>query len=448
MSRAALGLALVLASGCTGGSQDVPPPVPDGLQARALGVRGAEIGWRDRSGGEAWSAVERSGPDAGFERVGLLEPGESVWVDWGLQSNTAYRYRVIAMGPGGESPPSAAAGIRTQETLIPEPRVTVLDASSVSPGITLFNVEDPDDVYTVSVVMAVDGEGRVIWHFEHEGQFVSETDLFPNGDILAQVGPSIARRNRKGDLVDYYDEFYVHHDVDVLPWGNLIAISSRSLQEKKEPEDWYSRDWVIEIDMKERILPRIIHFDFLLPEYEICRACITGEVAGGLDWIHINAVDYDLAEEAVYVSVRNLNRIYKISYPEGEIEWTMGDGGDFGAGLFDHQHNPVRTGPGRMLVFDNGLHSDPFEPDRSRVIEIEYDPEALSARIVWEYAGPPPFYSEAQGDATRLANGNTLVVDSFNSRIIEVTHEGLPVWELTLPPPYYIYKAHRIENFP
>ncbi len=424
-----------------------PPPPPDSLQARALGVRGAEVGWRDRSDGTCWHSVERL-VDGDFVQVAIRPPGTSMWQEWGLSPGTEYTYRVLAFNEAGSSPPAAPLSIRTRETVLPEPRVTVLDPRAVSPGVTLFNVEDPDDVYTVSVIMAVDAAGAVLWHFEHDGQFVSETDLFPNGDVLAQVGPRIARRNRSGDLVDYYDEFYVHHDVDVLPWGNLMAITSIELQKKVDPPDFFSRDWVIEIDTATRLLPTILHLEFLIPEMEICNACIVQSVTGGRDWIHANSVDYDLSEEAVYVSVRNLNRIYKIRWPEGHVEWIMGDGGDFGQGLFVHQHNPVRLAPDRMLVFDNDLHGDPLTPARSRVVEIEYDPSIPDARIVWQYSGPPAFYSEAQGDASRLPNGNTLVVDGFNGRIVEITHDGQPVWELVMPGRYYIYKAHRIENFP
>jgi arylsulfate sulfotransferase len=284
---------------------------------------------------------------------------------------------------------------------------------------------------------------------------VSETDVFPGGDILAQVGPVFSRIDRKGDLVDYMEEHFLHHDVDVLPWGNLLAITSREfrlpyyrLPKTVNVSQLYSRDDILEIDPETGAIVGVIAFEGYIGTDEICPACITTEVVGGRDWIHVNALDYDLAEQALYVSVRNLNRIYKMSYPEAEVEWVMGDGGDFGEGLFTHQHNPYRIAPGRMLVFDNGLHPDPFEEDRSRVIEIEYDPEARAARIVWEYDGPPTFYSEAQGDASLLANGNILVVDSAGPRIVEITRDGMPVWELTMPKPYVFYKAHRIENFP
>jgi len=149
----------------------------------------------------------------------------------------------------------------------------------------------------------------------------------------------------------------------------------------------------------------------------------------------------------ILLSVRNLNRIYKISLSSGEVRWIMGDGGDFGEGLFAHQHDPQPLGPGRILLFDNGLHRE-GEENYSRVIEIEYDEEAGDARIVWEYREAPDFYNSIAGDANRLPNGNTLITDSMNWRIIEVSPDGQPVWELRLHYPYRIYKAVRLEQFP
>ena len=40
------------------------------------------------------------------------------------------------------------------------------------------------------------------------------------------------------------------------------------------------------------------------------------------------------------------------------------------------------------------------------------------------------------------------LVERARARIVEITREGLPVWELTMPKPYVFYKAHRIVNFP
>jgi len=447
--RAAAAIILVLAGCSEGGEPEGPPPRPDSITVRPLGVRGAEVGWHDRSEGSAWFSVERSDAGEPFREVGRRPPGSGVWEEWGLAPGSSHRYRVRALDGKGRSQPSDAIEVVMPPTLVPEPRVEVFDRMAVSPGVTLFNIEDYHDIFGLAAVMAVDEEGTVLFHLELPGQAVSETDVFPNGDILAQVGTAFSRIDRKGDLVDWNERYFLHHDVDVLPWGNLLAITSEPrLGKTGLLSDAYSTDIILEIDVASGDIVWGINLDTIISPGEICPLCIDTQVGGGKDWIHMNSLDYDLYEEAVYISVRNANRIYKLSYPEGEVEWVMGDGGDFGEGLFDHQHNPVRLAPGRILVFDNGFHTGPFSEDRSRIVEIEYDPAAGAARIVWIYDGPPPFFSEAQGDVSPLPNGNILVTDSGGPRILEITREGLPVWELTLPPPYLIYKAHRIENFP
>ncbi|MCG2768869.1 MAG: hypothetical protein ABIK79_13120 [Chloroflexota bacterium] len=45
-------------------------------------------------------------------------------------------------------------------------------------------------------------------------------------------------------------------------------------------------------------------------------------------------------------------------------------------------------------------------------------------QIIWWYGGMDLPY-----DANRLVNGNTLISDSRNSRVIEVDSAGLIVWE-------------------
>jgi len=74
--------------------------------------------------------------------------------------------------------------------------------------------------------------------------------------------------------------------------------------------------------------------------------------------------------------------------------------------------------------------------------------EQLIARVVWEYRETPDFYSYWGGDADRLSNGNTLITDTTNGRILEVTSEGEKVWELFLVGrrgrPTHLYSSERI----
>jgi hypothetical protein len=59
---------------------------------------------------------------------------------------------------------------------------------------------------------------------------------------------------------------------------------------------------------------------------------------------------------------------------------------------------------------------------------VELDP--ISGAIVWEYMAefPEDFFSYARGSAQRLADGNTLISESDNGRVFEVTRGGEVVW--------------------
>jgi len=94
----------------------------------------------------------------------------------------------------------------------------------------------------------------------------------------------------------------------------------------------------------------------------------------------------------------------------------------WGPGVLDFPHTPRMLDNGNILVFDNGTNRG-----FSRLLEIN----PLTKKIVWEYKGDPPtsFFSEHEGSAQRLPNGNTLITDSFSGRVFEVTKDKEKVWE-------------------
>jgi hypothetical protein len=159
----------------------------------------------------------------------------------------------------------------------------------------------------------------------------------------------------------------------------------------------------------------------------------------GHDWTHANNIVFDEPAGRIYLSVRNLNRLYAIDYPSGDIAWIMGDGGDFGAGIWDHAHGFDFTAPNRLLILDNGSQREGAK--YSRVIEVEFDPEAKTAAVVWEYRETPDFYSPFLGSAQAQPNGDVLVTDGTNGRLFQVSHDGSLTWELRLELGVWTYKA-------
>ena len=161
------------------------------------------------------------------------------------------------------------------------------------------------------------------------------------------------------------------------------------------------------------------------------------------DWLHINDVDH-LGEERFLVSVRNANQLLVVERGAGVVEVINADTGgsddsctvggqlaDFdGDGevrcgnpdLMDHQHNPQWLGSGRVLVADS---------ENDRVVELRRGESGWER--VWTLREAGGLRLQWPRDADRLPNGNTLVTDSLNRRVFEVTPGGAVVWSYGTP---------------
>jgi hypothetical protein len=145
------------------------------------------------------------------------------------------------------------------------------------------------------------------------------------------------------------------------------------------------------------------------------------------DYFHMNTTtlipdtpvgrkDSRFGEGNLLVCFRNVNQIAVLEKDTKEILWVWGEG------ELELPHHPTVLENGNILVFDNGAIRG-----YTRIIEL--DP--LTEEIVWEYTGDPPetFFSSTRGSAQRLPNGNTLICESNDGRVFEITSDGEIVWE-------------------
>jgi outer membrane protein assembly factor BamB len=117
------------------------------------------------------------------------------------------------------------------------------------------------------------------------------------------------------------------------------------------------------------------------------------------------------------------NRLVEID-KAGRASWSYGEMGCSGNGLFKPGYALVLP-TGRILISDTGNH---------RVIEV--DP---ARGVVWQYGNSNNRLGAGQGaqtnqlsepsSATRLPNGNTLIADAGNQRVIEVDMLSAQVWQ-------------------
>ena len=141
------------------------------------------------------------------------------------------------------------------------------------------------------------------------------------------------------------------------------------------------------------------------------------------DWSHVNDVD-KIGEGRYLASPRNFDQAIVVDRSTGNV--TMRLGRDEERGTLHEQHNPdyleSENGTPTILVADS-------ENDRV----VEYARVGSSGnegewKRTWELSG-----FNWPRDADRLPNGNTLVTDSLNHRVVEVTPTGEVVWEYYAP---------------
>lgn len=330
----------------------------------------------------------------------------------------------------------------------------VHDAGGVAPGLTL--VCSGHD----TSVLLLDASGEVVhhWHVDFDelfggdlgfhvvgehSEFVRRAYPYPNGDLLLvfeYIG--IARVDRDGKKV-WAHAGQNHHDFQLLPDGRICTLGMRQ----------YGKEAV----EKELRTPRFPHgladntVVFLDPggtvekEISIAKAFLTSDHAAfmGLipvdsgDVFHANSVDVISAEAAaahpaldegdVLVSMRTPSAVLAIDVDTEQVTWLS-------TGVWRQQHQAWALPSGHILLLDNcgGNPAAPLHFNRSRA--LEYDP--VQQEVTWQF--PPKgvdldFFTHYLGYVERLPNGNTLITESTQGHLVEVTAGGDVVWEYFSP---------------
>lgn len=114
------------------------------------------------------------------------------------------------------------------------------------------------------------------------------------------------------------------------------------------------------------------------------------------------------------ISPRQLDTLAVLDPDSGKLVWAT-------RGPWHAQHDPSFLDNGHLLLFDN-LGS----VKGSRV--LEYDPHTQS--FPWWYPDDngPSIFTRIRGVTQRLPNGNTLIVNSENGEVFEVTPDRETVW--------------------
>ena len=309
-------------------------------------------------------------------------------------------------------------------------KVLFYDPEKACKGVTLFSP------YFTGLLYLADMEGRILTEYQipfEDARIDAEFEVAEDGSLLVMGLDRIYQIGSTNTIDKIIPAPKCHHSFVQMPNGHLMYIYQYQL----DVEGWdapFLADSIREIDPEtDEVIWEWKTGDHLSTDDYCPHHVIEGEPhthLGGYDWTHSNSIVYRASESAVYLNSRHLDRIVKIDYPSGEILWSMGNGGDFGEGLFSHGHDPEFLPNGNILLYDNGNHRIPVE--YSRAVEIAFDADQGWAVDVWQWPPQPWFYDYSMGDANRLPNGNTLITSPHHGSIFEVTRDHKIVWELYL----------------
>jgi hypothetical protein len=292
----------------------------------------------------------------------------------------------------------------------------------------------------------MDMEGQVLHSWSYEPCFRwGNALLLPDGDLVVMGRRPYDREDPDAALearylmrlswegeIEWERPMTSHHDVALAPGGSFFTLTYRhELLPSIHPEIPVRSHFLAEIGPEGEILDEVSFLDLLgdAPEILELQPVQPREFDGltEVDLFHSNSVEWIdhprlAGRHPIYepgkilVCLRNQDAVAVIDWETRKLVWAWGRGELVGP------HDATVLPSGNVLIFDNGLGRK-----WSRVVEV--DP--LTDRIVWEHGSPGEgsFYSRTRGSNQRLANGNTLLVESDAGRAFEVTPEGETVWE-------------------
>jgi hypothetical protein len=331
---------------------------------------------------------------------------------------------------------------------------------------------------THGVVQLVDWDSKVLWSFDYcqLSRYCLHHDLapLPNGNILAMVFDVLSyddavamgweRQTTKNGVV--YSERLIEIEPDLKTGGSRIVWQ------------WDSRDHLIQDhdagawnygDVAAN--PAKIDPNFA----RMSRMFVQGQL------FHLNSIDYSPSLDQIIVSSATNGEIWIIDHSisseqartsRGDLRYRFGNPAAHRSGspedqILYWQHDAHWTGmPGEIQLFNNGaMRGADGKPNPDEVFlglldgaysnvmrmklpligERRYD-FSKPPQLTWQYNsdGSEGLYAPFMSSARTLPNGNVIMVQSHNNRVLEVTASGEKVADYQLPEKGHLFRVYKL----
>jgi hypothetical protein len=342
-------------------------------------------------------------------------------------------------------------------------------SSNYRPGLSCYLLEDGTLLRTgriqmmgkgSGIVEMIDWDGNVIWDYSAistHGKQHHDIELLPNGNILLIVNDERSQSELEAVGSSTNNAMIISEQIiEIQP--------DLSTGETTVVWEWKVWDHLIQ------------NADMTKPNFGIIgdhpeRIDINFLNHNNPDWLHFNGVDYNEDFDQIIVSSRRFNEFWIIDHSTTTSEAAGSSGGKYGKGgdLLYRWGNPRAYGQGtpndRKLFLQHHTHWIP-EPlaDAGKILlfnnqagtaqEQDYSTVNIVNTPVdadgfypynggayepvdfdWTYQAPKPtdFYSDFISGVQRLPNGNTLICEGSGGRFFEIDENENVVWEYVNP---------------
>lgn len=366
-------------------------------------------------------------------------------------------------------------------------QVWIYDPGKIDSGYILVNDATSQRAYLM------DKEANVLYEWELPAGLGNDAELLPDGKLLVALQDENASytiggyggrvqlinpdRSIAWDIKYSSEDHLSHHDVEMLPNGNILLLAWQKKTRLEALDSGYDGipdneillpESLIEINpLTNGIIWEWHSWDHLIQDFDDTKANY-GNVSKNPhlininyrddnrgDIMHANGIDYDSTNDLIYLSVLFYSEVWVIDHSTTTTEAASNSGGTYGKGgdlvyrfgnptayksniggrLFFGNHFPNillnnEIGAGNMLIYMNGNNG----LEQSKVYELDLPddykllPEPnFQPLIKWEFTDKELFSPIVSG-AVRLPNGNTLIAQGSYG-YWEVTQQGKVVWK-------------------
>lgn len=462
---------------------DLPPPSANMENAMPMGTPAQTLAFQERMFGRT-AGISGPKPPSGQPEV---QPGYLLIHEMNDRSDVQMSKRALLIDDQG-----AIAHEWHTDNHTPEATVAYL----LPNGNLLRNtckqhwlvIESEFPVGASGTVTIEDADSNVVWEWDHyspDGECIHhDLEMMPNGNILAmawvKMPTEVARRSgwaQQGDRERIFLDKIIEVKPDLDTGGAEVV--------------W---EWSVLDHVVQNVDPAAPHYGdpAAHPErIDINWPQLDGIQFNGGQVIHLNSVSYDADEDLIMLSSAIFGETWVIDHSAtaeeaggsaggrygrgGDLVWRWGNPQTHGAGgpedqvlFWQHDTHFLPEGVphrGDMMVFNNGMRrgaDGQVEADQicmgvitgayADVLELTF-PRGADGKLVmgaepeiaWSYNsdGRDDIYSPFMSGAQRLPNGNTVMVQAFDKRIVEVTPGGEIVLDFHIGGPGRMFRIYK-----